>query len=266
MARPSQTRKILNTVGAELQQELKSPGLSAERKKSVLRQLGQVGIALARLDHQEFKRREVKAEKSLPGNQAEGNCAANPISASPANSPVPGSINDLYKPKVDSKEPEGAFDLLLNPNGKLPATQPSKAPEPKPVSAPEVKTESPAKPEIKPFGDRIKSAWEPNVPVRDVHLTDISPELLPRPICPVNGRPAPMPRIATELRVPSPYSMEGLYGIQADPKPARPIYDEFKTSINSLSESGAPRPQKDFGNPPINENGLRDFIAKGGTE
>lgn len=70
MARPTRTKEILTRCAEELTVELDSPGLKADRKKAVVRQLAQVGLALARIEHRAAVKREAKP-KAEPAPPAE---------------------------------------------------------------------------------------------------------------------------------------------------------------------------------------------------
>ena len=136
-------------------------------------------------------------------------------------------------------------------------------PAPAPQAAPEVKTEKQDSgklkdpPTGKKFEERIGSCWgapaQPDIRKTDKERDALAASLEPfANLAPVQIRPP-----AREPRTSHFRSMEALYGEQAESQPAKPVYDPFRESINSLSESGQPRPVESFGNEPTNE--LRQF-------
>jgi hypothetical protein len=66
MARPTATKAVLTRCAAELSTELDSPGLKTDRKKAVIRQLTQVGLALARIEHRTAAKQEAKIKAAQP--------------------------------------------------------------------------------------------------------------------------------------------------------------------------------------------------------
>ena len=81
-------------------------------------------------------------------------------------------------------------------------------------------------------------------------------------LAPFSDVPPPQPRNVREPRVPNFMSMESLYGNPVNPQPARPVYDAFRESPNSLAETRAPKPPKEFGGLQLPDGGLAAFVKR----